>query len=96
MEQFEKTFLERWGIKSEDIPALLKELEHMNQVEDETIEDFQVRFESKLYQIPESHHPEERYMIHLFTHAFLGYLSFPLDKRTPRSLDEAYYMASVI
>jgi hypothetical protein len=31
MEQFEKTFLERWGIKSEDIPTLLKELEHMKQ-----------------------------------------------------------------
>jgi hypothetical protein len=29
MEQFEKTFLERWGIQLEDIPTLLKELEHI-------------------------------------------------------------------
>jgi hypothetical protein len=49
-----------------------------------------------LYQIPESHHPEERYLVHLFTRALLGYLSFPLDKITPRTLDEAYYMAAVI
>jgi hypothetical protein len=49
-----------------------------------------------LYQIPESHHLEERYLVHLFTLALLGYLSFPLDKITPRMLDEAYYMDAVI
>jgi hypothetical protein len=96
MEQFEKTFLERWGIQSEDIPTLLKELEHIKQAEDETVGDFQDRFENMLYQIPESHHPEERYLVHLFTCALLGYLSFPLNERTPRTLDEAYYMAAVI
>jgi hypothetical protein len=96
MEQFEKTFLERWGIQLEDIPVLLKELKHIKQAEDETVRDFQDRFENMLYQIPESHHPEERYLVHLFTRALLGYLSFPLDKRTPRTLDEAYYMAAVI
>jgi hypothetical protein len=96
MEHFEKTFLERWGIQLEDIPTLLKELEHIKQAEDETVGDFQDRFENMLYQIPESHHPEERYLVHLFTRALLGYLSFPLDKRTPRTLDEAYYMAAVI
>ena len=49
-----------------------------------------------LYQIPESHHPEERYLVHLFTRALLGYLSFPLYKITLRTLDEAYYMVAVI
>jgi hypothetical protein len=96
MEQFEKTFLEEWGIQLEDIPTLLKELEHIKQAEDETVRDFQIKFENMLYQIPESHHPEERYLVHLFTRALLGYLSFPLDKITPRTLDEAYYMAAVI
>jgi hypothetical protein len=84
MEQFEKTFLERWGIQLEDIPALLKELEHIKQAEDETVRDFQIRFENMLYQIPESHHPEERYLVHLFTRALLGYLSFPLDENNPK------------
>jgi hypothetical protein len=96
MEQFEKVFLERWGIQQEDIPVLLEELKHIRQAEDETVRDFQIRFENMLYQIPESHHPEERYLVHLFTRALLGYLSFPLDKITPRMLDEAYYMAAVI
>jgi hypothetical protein len=96
MEQFEKTFLERWGIQSEDIPTLLKELEHMKQAEDETVGDFQDRFENMLYQIPESHHPEERYLVYLFTYALLGYLSFPLNEIAPGTLNEAYYMAAVI
>jgi hypothetical protein len=96
MEQFEETFLERWGIQLEDIPVLLEELEHIKQAEDETVRDFQDRFENMLYQIPESHHPEERYLVHLFTRALLGYLSFPLDKRAPRTLDEAYNMSARI
>jgi hypothetical protein len=96
MEQFEKTFLEEWGIQLEDIPTLLEELNHIRQVEDETVRDIQIKFENLLYQIPESHHPEERYLVHLFTRALLGYLSSPLDKATPRTLDEAYYMAAMI
>jgi hypothetical protein len=96
MELFEKKILKRWGIQKEDIPVLLEELKHIRQAEDETVRDFQDRFENMLYQIPESHHPEERYLVHLFTHALLGYLSFPLDKITPRTLDEAYNMAAVI
>jgi len=49
MEQFEKTFLERWGIQSEDIPTLFKELEHIKQAEDEIVGDFHDRFENMLY-----------------------------------------------
>jgi hypothetical protein len=96
MEQFEETFLERWGIRLEDITVLLEELKHMKKAKDETVRDFQIRFENMLYQIPENHHPKERYLVHLFTRALLGYLSFPLDKITPRTLDEAYYMVAVI
>jgi hypothetical protein len=96
MEQFEKVFFERWGIQQEDIPVLLKELKHIRQAEDETVKEFQIRFENMLYQIPKSHHPEERYLVHFFTCALLGYLSFPLDEITPRTLDEAYYMAVMI
>jgi hypothetical protein len=96
MEQFEKKILERWGIQQQDIPLLLQELERIKQAEDETVEYFQIKFENMLYQIPESHHPEERYLVHLFTNALLGYLSSPLNERTPRTLDEAYYIAAVI
>jgi hypothetical protein len=77
MEQFEETFLERWGIQLKDIPVLLEKLEHIKHAEDEIVRDFQDRFENMLYQVPKSHHPEEKYLVHLFTRALLG---FPLDK----------------
>jgi hypothetical protein len=96
IEQFDKKILERWGIQQEDIPVLLKELEHIKQAEDETIRDFQDRFENMLYQIPESHHPEDRYRVQLFTCALLAYMRFPLDKKAPRMLNEAYNMAARI
>jgi hypothetical protein len=49
MEQLEETFLKRWGIKLEDIPILLKRLEHIKQTENETVRHFQDRFEDILY-----------------------------------------------
>jgi hypothetical protein len=80
----------------EDISVLLKRLEHIKQTEDETVRDFQDRFEDILYQIPESHHPEEKYLVHLYTHALLVHLGFPLSKRGPRTLNEAHSMAARI
>jgi hypothetical protein len=80
----------------EDISVLLKRLEHIKQIEDETIKDFQDRFEYILYQIPESHHPEEKYIVHLYTHALLVHLGFPLSKKGPRTLNEAHNMAARI
>ena len=77
-------------------PNTIRRLKHIRQAEDETVRDFQIRFENMLYQIPESHHPEERYLVHLFTRPLLRYMSFPLDKITPRTLNEAYYMVVVI
>jgi hypothetical protein len=49
MEQFEETFLGRWSIQLEDIPILLERLEHMKQDENETVKDFQDRFENMMY-----------------------------------------------
>jgi hypothetical protein len=49
MEQFDKTFLEEWGIQLEDIQTLLKELEHIKKAEDETVRDFHIKFENMLY-----------------------------------------------
>ena len=48
------------------------------------------------YQVPESHHPEEGYLVHLFNCALLGHLSFLLHKTSPKTLDEAYNMAARI
>jgi len=49
MEQLEKTFLEKWGIKLEDIHVLIKGLKYMKKTKNETVMDFQFRFEDLLY-----------------------------------------------
>jgi hypothetical protein len=36
------------------------------------------------------------YVVHLYTHAILAHLGLPLNKRDPRTLNEAYYMATRI
>jgi hypothetical protein len=96
MEQLEETFLEKWGIQLEDISVLQKELEDIKQTENETLWDFQNRFEHALYQIPKGHRPEDKYIVHLYIHALLAHLGFPLSKRAPRTLYEAHDMATRI
>jgi len=49
MNQLEEVFLKKWGIKLGDIPALLKRFEHIKQAENETLFDFQSRFEGTLH-----------------------------------------------
>jgi hypothetical protein len=96
MNQLEEVFLEEWGIQSEDISVLLKNFEHIKQTENETLFNFQSRFEGTLHQIPASHRPEEEYVVHLYTHAILAHLGLPLSKRAPKTLNEAYGMAKGI
>jgi hypothetical protein len=93
MDQLEETFLMSWGMKLEDIQLLLKRLECMRQTEDETVKAFDVRFQMLLLQIPRSHYPEDKYLMYLYTNAFLGHLSFLLSKKHPKTLKEAYNMA---
>ena len=96
MDQFEEVFLEEWGIKSEDIPILQKKFEDIKQNENETLFNFQSRFEGTLHQIPATHRPGEEYVVHLYTHAILAHLGLPLSKRGPRTLNESYDMATGI
>jgi hypothetical protein len=96
MDQFEEVFLEEWGIKSEDIPILQKKIEDIKQNENETLFDFQSRFEGTLHQIPGAHRPGEEYVVHIYTHAILAHLGLPLRRRAPKTLNEAYGMAKEI
>jgi hypothetical protein len=96
MNQLEEVFLEEWGIQSEDISVLLKNFEHIKQTENETLWNFQSRFERTLYQIPKGHCPENKYIVHIYTHALLAHLGLPLSKKSPGTLDEAYGMAKRI
>jgi hypothetical protein len=60
MNQLEEVFLKEWGIRLGDISVLLKRFKHIKQAENETLFDFQSRFEGTLCQIPRSHHPEDK------------------------------------
>jgi hypothetical protein len=77
MDQFEEVFLEKWGIKSEDIPKLQKKFEDIKQNENENLFDFHSRFDGTLHQIPRAHHPDEECVVHIYTHAILAHLGFP-------------------
>jgi hypothetical protein len=93
MNQLEEVFLKEWGIRLGDISVLLKRFEHIKQAENETLFDFQSRFECTLCQIPRIHRSEDKYIVHLYTHTVLTHLGLPLSKRGPRTLNEAYDMA---
>jgi hypothetical protein len=96
MNQLEEIFLEEWGIQLEYISILLKHFEHIRQTENETLWNFQSRFERTLYQIPKGHHPENKYIVHIYTRVLLAHLGFPLSKMSPSTLNEAYNMAKRI
>jgi broad specificity phosphatase PhoE len=96
MDRLEEIFLKKWGMKLEDIQTLLKRLEYVKQIENETLKDFQVRFEGLLYEIPRSHHPGDKYLVYLYTNALLVHLGFLLNKKEPKTIYDAYYMAKQI
>jgi hypothetical protein len=83
-------------MKLENIQTLLKRLEYVKQTQNETVRDFQVRFEGLLYQIPRSHHPRDKYLVYLYTNALLVHLGFLLNKKGPKTIYDAYYMARQI
>jgi hypothetical protein len=96
MGQLEETFLEKWGIQLEDISVLQKKLKDIKKTENDTLKDFQDRFEHTLFQIPKIHHPEDEYVVHLYMDALLVHLGFILSKRGPRMHHEVHSMAARI
>jgi hypothetical protein len=93
MDHFEEVFLAEWSMKIEDIQSLLKELEGIRQTESEIVKVFGSRFERLLYQIPQRHRPEEKYLAYLYTNGLQGPLSFFLSKKKPKTLAQAHRMA---
>jgi hypothetical protein len=93
MERFEEIFLANWTMKAEAIQTLLKELEGIRQAESEIVKVFGFKFERLLCQIPQSHRPEERYLVYIYTNGLQGHLSFLLSKKNPKTLSEAHNLA---
>jgi hypothetical protein len=96
MEHFERVFLARWTLGMEDIQSLLEELEGIKQAESENVRDYSTRFRETLHQFPPSHHPEDKYLVYLYTKGFQAHLSFLLDKRKPKTIPQAHKMAMEI
>jgi hypothetical protein len=93
MDHCEEIFLAKWAMKMEDIQSLLKGLESIKQTEPEIFRVFGARFHKFLYQIPESHHPKDKYLVYLYTNGLQGHLSFLPNKKNPKTLVEAHNMA---
>jgi hypothetical protein len=83
-------------MKLEDIQTLLKRLEYVKQIENETVTDFEGRFERFLYHIPRIHYLGDKYLVYLYTDALLVDLGFLLNKMGPKTIYDAYYMARQI
>jgi hypothetical protein len=96
MDQLEETFLMNWGMKLEDIQLLLKGLEYIRQTKNESVRDFEARFQMLLYHIRRSHCPEDKYLMYLYTNALIGHLRFLLYKKGLKTLTEAHHMAMKI
>ena len=67
IEHFERVFLARWTLGMEDIQSLLEELEDIKQAESEIVRAYSARFRKTLHQFPPSHHPEDKYLVYLYT-----------------------------
>jgi len=83
-------------MKLKDIQMLLKTLEYIRQTKNQTVRDFEGRFERLLYQIPASYYPEDKYLVYLYTNALLVHLGFLLNKKGPKTLHKAYNMVMQI
>jgi hypothetical protein len=83
-------------MEEEDMQSLLRELEGIKQAESEIVRAYSARFRKSLYQIPQDHHPEDKYLVYLYTNGLQVHLSFLLDKKKPKTLPEAHKMAMQI
>jgi hypothetical protein len=93
MNQLEEVFLKKWGIKLEEIQTFLKRLQSARQAKNETVWNFQNRFEGLLYQHPKDHYPQDKDLVYLFTNALLVHLGFLVSKNNPKTLHEVGNMA---
>jgi hypothetical protein len=95
MNQLEEVFLKRWNIK-EDLMVLVKKLNYIKKNENETIREFHTRFQKMSRELPRTYRLGLQLLIFLYIMEFLGQSRFLLDKKGPRSIQEAYDMATKV
>jgi len=91
MDQLEEVFHRRWNPN-----MLLQRLMHIKKVENEAVREFHTRFQKLSRQLPTTHRPGPKFLIFLYVRAFSGQSKFMLDKKSPRSIQEAYDMATEV
>jgi hypothetical protein len=95
MDKLEEVFLRRWSVKVNP-NILLMRLNYLTKAENETAQEFHDKFERIVQQIPVSHHPSSSFLTFLYTKAFFGQSEFLLDIREPRTIQEAFDIATEV
>ena len=68
----------------------------MKQTKNDNVKEFHTRFDNLLQQIPTSHCHEDKYLVYLYTNALLVHLGFLLNKKGPKTINDAYYISMQI
>jgi molybdopterin-guanine dinucleotide biosynthesis protein A len=76
--------------------VLLKKLNHINKNENDIVREFHTRFQKLSQQIPRTYRPRPQFLIFLYIRAFSRQSKLMLDKKGPRSIQEAYDMATEV
>jgi hypothetical protein len=95
MDRLEEAFLKIWSVK-EDPNMLLTRLNNLAKYENESIREFDTRFETLLQIIPTSLHPKDDYLVHVYTRSFNGHIGYLLRDKNPQSIQESQELATKI
>jgi hypothetical protein len=76
--------------------VLLNKLNYIKKNENEIVREFYDKFERLIQQNLASHHLSNKFLIFLYTKAFTGQMGFPIRDTTPRTIQEAYDMATKV
>jgi len=94
-DDFHKVFMKTCGTKRNP-RMLLLQFNEIKKKENETIEEFDARFESLLQQIPDNISPKDDVVLLLYTNSFEGKFGFMLKDKSPKNLREAQEQAAKI
>jgi hypothetical protein len=95
MDKLEEVFIQRWSVKVNP-NILLMRLNCLTKAKNEIVREFHDKFERIVQQIPVSHHPSSSFLTFLYTKAFSGQSKFLLDIREPRTIQEAFDIATEV
>jgi hypothetical protein len=91
MFQLEEVFLKIW-----DPCVFLRKLTYINKNKNEIVGEFHDKFKRLLQQILVSHHLSRKFLIFIYTKAFMGQMSFPIKDKSPKKIHGVYNMTAEI